>query len=258
MAAARRLAPPPVSDYMEAMPASHFEERAEPGPWERGAPPDPQPGRPAREPILNNGAWYVLLMVAVVVGGYALQSRLPEGVVNSFAFAPDDLVRGRWGTAVSAVFLHGNWTHALFNAAFILAFGTPVARMLGLGLRGALAFLGFFVVTGALANLAFAAVHWGAPSLVVGASGAASGLMAAAARVVAGRGRLGPIFARFVLTMGLAWVLVNGLIAVILASLGSGVLPGTDGAGVAWEAHIAGFVLGAFLISPFAWLAGRR
>ncbi|HEY8571463.1 rhomboid family intramembrane serine protease [Phenylobacterium sp.] len=241
------------------MSVSFFEERADrPGPWNAGPDPQWEAPRPAREPVFNNGAWYVLLMVAVVVGGYALQSRLPPGLVAAFYFVPADLLHGRWETALTAVFLHGNWTHALFNAAFLLAFGTPVARMLGLGLRGALAFLGFYVLTGVLANLAFAAVHWGSEIAVVGASGAVSALMAAAARVMAGRGRLGPVFARFVLTMGAAWVLVNALIAVVLAQLGNEILPGTGGAGVAWEAHIAGFVLGALLISPFAWLAGRR
>jgi membrane associated rhomboid family serine protease len=179
-------------------------------------------------------------------------------VVGAFAFAPADLLQGRWETAVTAIFLHGNWTHALFNAAFLLAFGTPVARFLGLGFRGSLSFLAFFVVAGVLANLAYAGLHWGAPEGLVGASGAVSALMAAATRIVAGRGRLGPVFARFVLTMGAAWVLVNVLIVLVMAYMGADLLPGTNGAGIAWEAHIAGFVLGAVLISPFAWLAGRR
>lgn len=240
------------------MSASYFEERdARAGPWGAEPPPQWEPPRPAREPVFNNGAWYVLALVAVILGGYALQTRAPEALVTAYAFAPADLMHGRWETLLTAVFLHGNWTHALMNAGFVLAFGTPVARFLGLGARGAAAFLGFFVVGGVLANLAFAALHWGSPGAVVGASGAASALMAASARVVAGRGLLGPIWARFVLTMGAAWVGVNVLIALVMGSFGNEILPGTGGAGVAWEAHVAGFVVGVFLISPFAWLARR-
>jgi membrane associated rhomboid family serine protease len=90
---------------------------------------------------------------------------------------------------------------------------------------------------------------------MVGASGAASGLVAGASRLVAGRGRLGPIWAPFVITMGLAWLLVNLLVAGVMAVGATGLLPGTGGAGVAWEAHLAGFLAGALLIGPFARLA---
>jgi membrane associated rhomboid family serine protease len=177
--------------------------------------------------------------------------------VNALAFSPADVVQGRWSTLATAVFLHGSWTHALMNAGFLLAFGTPVARFLGLGVRGAVVFLAFYMVTGVLANLAFAAAHWGVQAQVVGASGAVSALMGAAARVVAGRGRLGPMLSRFVLTMGAAWLLVNVLIAVLMVFFGGTILPGAGGAGVAWEAHIAGFVLGVLLIGAFARLARR-
>jgi membrane associated rhomboid family serine protease len=178
-------------------------------------------------------------------------------MLNSLVFAPADLLHGRWQTALTAVFLHGNLMHALLNAGFILAFGTPVARFLGLGARGAIAFFGFYLLTGVLANLAFAGVHWGSEAGLVGASGAASGLMAAAARIVAGRGRLGPILSRFVLSMGGAWIGINVLIALIMLSFGAGMLPGTQGAGIAWEAHVAGFLIGLVAISPFARVAGR-
>lgn len=239
------------------MPSAYFESSDRPGPWGAG----PQPGRQdeprGREPVFNNGAWYVLALVAVILGGYLLQDRLPAALLNSLVFAPADLLHGRWFTAVSAVFLHGNLTHALLNAGFILAFGTPVARFLGLGVRGAIAFFGFYLVTGVLANLAFAGIHWGSQAGLVGASGAASGLMAAAARIVAGRGLLGPIWSRFVLTMGAAWIGINVLIALVMMSFGSDLLPGTGGAGIAWEAHVAGFLIGLLAISPFARLAGR-
>lgn len=242
------------------MPISAFEESDRQGPWNQG----PAPGRRdedeprGREPIFNNGVWYVLALVVVILGGYALQERLPQAAVGTWVFAPVDLTQGRWWTAVTAVFLHGSWTHALFNAGFILAFGTPTARFLGLGARGALAFLAFYVLTGALANVAFAAIHWGSTAGLVGASGAASALMASAARIVAGRGQgLGPVTDRFVISMGGAWIAINLLIALIMLYVGGELLPGAGGAGIAWEAHLAGFALGLVLISPFARLARR-
>lgn len=243
---------------MGAMPASLFEDNAQrPGPWGPGPQPEPEDRRPSREPVFTNGVWYVLALVAGVLGGYALQGLAPPEAVYAWAFAPADLTQGRWATAATAVFLHGSWTHALMNAGFLLAFGTPVARFLGLGARGALVFLAFYLVSGVLANLAFAGVHWGAQAQVVGASGAVSALMGAAARIIGGSGRLGPVFSRFVLTLGATWLAVNVLIAVLMAFFGGGILPGAGGAGVAWEAHIAGFLFGVLLIGPFARLAPR-
>ena len=120
----------------------------------------------------------------------------------------------------------------------------PVARFLGTGARGVSAFLVFYLACGALANLAYAAVHPGEEALLVGASGAVSGLMGAASRLIAGRGRVGPILSRPVLGMGGAWLAINLLIALV------GFAPGAGDAAIAWEAHVAGFVVGVLLFGP--------
>src|SRR5690242_14637777 len=94
-------------------------------------------GENAREPVFNAAAWPVLAIVAVILGGYAAQGLFPEEVVAArWAFSPADLIEGRWVTLVTALFLHGSWGHAILNAASAFAFGTPVARALGLRLRG--------------------------------------------------------------------------------------------------------------------------
>jgi membrane associated rhomboid family serine protease len=49
-------------------------------------------------------------------------------------------------------------------------------------------------------------------------------------------------------------VAVNALLALAPSSL----VPGSGGAPVGWEAHLAGFAVGALLIGPFGWAAGRR
>ncbi len=74
--------------------------------------------------------------------------------------------------------------------------------------------------------------------------------MGAAARLIEGRGRLGPLGGRTVVGMSLAWILVNVVLGV------TGLTPGTAGAPVAWEAHIIGFFAGLLLISAFSRLAG--
>ena len=241
------------------METSQFEETPKPGPWGPSAGPEPGPERrPAREPIFN-APWPVIALVALIVGGYALQSRLaPDEFVVAYAFSPAALLQGRWWTLFTSIFLHGGWAHALMNAAFALAFGTPVARFFHTDFKGAVAFFGFFLASGALAGLGYAAVHAGSPGLLVGASGAVSGMMGAAARLIGGQGRVGPVFSRMVLSFGAAWIIVNLIIAVVIGAFGGAAVPGTGGAMVAWEAHIAGFIAGVLLLGPFAWAARRN
>lgn len=219
-------------------------------PWSAGPQPDE---RRTREPVFN-APWPVLLLVALIVGGYAVQSRFPpDAVADAFAFSPAHLLDGRWPTLFSALFVHGGWLHALTNAAFALAFATPVARLFGSRLSGGLYFFAFYLACGALSNLGYAALHWGDSSPLVGASGALSGLMGASARLIDGQGRVGRLLSRSVISMGAAWLVVNLLIAL----LGGGWVPGSGGAQVAWEAHLAGFLAGVLLIGPFAWVARR-
>jgi len=237
------------------MTESHFEETPpKPGKpqWPEGTPPAPD-GAPAREPVFN-APWQAVAVVVLIVGGYALQTLFPaDAVVGAYAFSPMNLAPGRWETLITSIFLHGSWAHAMMNGAFALAFSAPLARLFGPKVEGALLFFSFYVLAGVLANLGYAAAHPGGQGLVVGASGAVSGLMGAASRLMAGHGRVGPILSRPVLGMGAGWVAINLIIAVV----GGSFLPGSGSAGVAWEAHIAGFIVGVLLIGPFARLAPR-
>jgi membrane associated rhomboid family serine protease len=221
----------------------------------RGSPQGPAPDqRPVREPMFNApGA--AIALVALIVAGYALQTRFPmESVVEAFAFSPQALAQGRWYTLLSALFIHGGWGHALTNAAFALAFATPVARFFGERPGGTAVFFLFYLLCGVLSSLGYAALHPMQATPLVGASGAVSGLMGAAARLIDGRGRVGRVFSSAVLGMGGAWLVVN----LLVGALGSGFTPGAAGATVAWEAHLAGFLAGVLLIGPFALLAPRR
>ncbi len=236
------------------MTESRFEETPpQPTPWSGDPAPAPE-DHPAHEPVFN-APWQAVAVVVLIVGGYALQTRFPvDAVENAYAFAPINLtLPGRWPTVITAIFLHGGWAHAMMNGAFALAFAAPVARLFGPKLEGALLFFSFYFLTGVLANLGYAALHPGGMIPVVGASGAVSGLMGAAARLIGGEGRPGPLFSRPVLALGGGWVVVNLIFAVI----GSSFIPGGGNAGVAWEAHLAGFAVGVLLIGLFGRMAPK-
>lgn len=234
------------------MTAAYFEASA-PGGSRPQQPGDPG-FRPAPEPLVN-APWPVVVLTLGIIAAYAVQSRFPIGMVtDALAYSPALMLHGHPERLITSQFIHGNWAHALMNASFILAFGAPVARFFGPRLGGALVFFLFYLTCGALACLGFAALHWGQEVALLGASGAASGLMGAAARLIGGQGRVGPLFSRAVTGMGLGWLIVN----VIMAFAGGLLVPGADGASVGWEAHLAGFAVGVVLIGPFGWLTGRR
>lgn len=230
----------------------------------RGAPPQPGPGPgdppgsgpgPAaggHEPVLN-APWHVAtLSLGLLVLFWMQKTWGGPQIQQDLGFSPLMFARGDWGRLFSAIFIHGAWAHVLIDAACVLAFGAPVARHLGFGLRGVLGFIFFFLACGALGFLGFAALRWGHPGVAIGASGAASGLMAAAARIIAGDGRVGPILSGPVAQIGGGWMLVN----VVMAFSGGLLIPGGANAVPGWQPHVAGFAAGLLLIGLFSKLVG--
>lgn len=200
--------------------------------------------RPPREPFLRAPASAVLLASSFLVL-YGLQTLIgSEGLVARFGFSPLDLAEGRGEGLVTALFLHGSWGHAFFNAAWGFAFGVPVARALGKGGGGAAAFFAFFLICGALSSLGYALLHWGQPHLLIGASGGVSGFMGAVSRFMGPERRLAGFGSRPVLAMAGMWIVVN----LLVATVGLGDMAGD--APVAWEAHLIGYAAGLVLIGP--------
>ncbi|PIB91073.1 rhomboid family intramembrane serine protease [Caulobacter sp. FWC2] len=201
------------------------------------------------EPIFN-APWPALLAAASILVPHVLLLRASDATVESLALVPRDFWNGAWTGPVTMMFVHGGWVHALMNSAFALALGAPVARLLGLNGRGGGIFCLFYLISGALSGVGYAAIHPDSANAVIGASGAVSALMGAAARTMDYEGRVGPILGPRVLSLGLGWLIVN----LVMAVTGSLLTMGTGA--VAWEAHLVGFAVGVLLIGPFARWAG--
>ncbi|MDO8297526.1 MAG: rhomboid family intramembrane serine protease [Caulobacter sp.] len=202
---------------------------------------------PVHEPFFN-APRVSLAVIGLLAIAYAAQVFLlsPDGVAL-LALSGEGLSRGRWWTLLSHIFLHGNLVHLLMNSGAALAFGPAVARHFGPGARSAGIFLLYFLVCGAAGGLGFVALHPGGTGLVVGASGAISGLWGGAARLLGRRRGLwgpwqGPVRGQIA-----AVVVLNLLIGLTGFAV--------EGLRIAWEAHIAGFVAGLLLIGPFTRLA---
>ena len=219
-----------------------------------------------REPAFNlPGSLVAVLAILTAIHllrTYVIPVSLDEFVLLHFGFIPgryaiplseQDL--GWLWSPVTYSLLHGSWEHLIFNAFWMVAFGAPVVRRIGL-----LRFLLFWCLSAVAAVAFHTALHWGAMILVIGASGVVSGLMGAAARFVfSPSGRISRQFAhlnrrmtisealanRSVLVFSGIWFLTNFLI-------GFGQIFGSVGEGaVAWEAHIGGFLFGFFCFPLF-------
>ena len=154
---------------------------------------------------------------------------------------------GPWSRPLTALFVHGNWLHLLGNMLFLYVFGAMAEERMG-----PLEFALFYLGTGYLALLAYAAVNAGSEQTLVGASGAISGVLGAFLFLFP-KARVTSLFP-FLLFLPLrfpAWiVLVFWFVLQWLAASGAG----SGGPGVAYLAHLVGFGIG-FL---YAWGRFRR
>jgi membrane associated rhomboid family serine protease len=143
-------------------------------------------------------------------------------------------------TLVSSMFLHGSWLHVIGNMWFLWIFGDNVEDRMGHG-----RFLVFYLMCGIGAALGHAAMHPGSTMPTVGASGAIAGVMGAYF-VLYPRSRVLTL-----VPIVFIWDIVE-LPAVLLLGVwfafqlfSAGALAETGGAGIAFWAHVIGFVLGA-------------
>lgn len=173
-----------------------------------------------------------------------------------------DLPGWPWAAVTSPVthiFVHGDWLHLGVNATWLLAVGSPLSRRMGV-VRFAL----FGLFCGAAGALLFLLINPGLDVPVVGASGAISGLMGGmfhlmfAADTHEGRSvlRERPDLAdklalpellrdRRAMLSSAAFIAINLLIAIGIPGIGS-----TSG-GIAWEAHVGGFLAGLLAFDWF-------
>jgi membrane associated rhomboid family serine protease len=199
----------------------------------------------SREPILNLPPMTKALLVinvAVHVLLFLLPPRLGDAVLLSFGFVPIrymSLGWQSWRALISPItyqFLHGGLAHLGINMLTLAAFGSGVERRLGPSRM-----LAFYLLCGIAGAFAQFAADPESPRLLIGASGAISGLFAAILWFTVRR-------QGFWLVVAL-WFLMN----VVTGEID----PIGGGSGhVAWIAHLGGFVAGLLLFPVFDRRAG--
>jgi membrane associated rhomboid family serine protease len=167
-----------------------------------------------------------------------------DAFVLKWSMTPANVVAGHhWITILTAMFMHAGWMHIIGNMVFLWAFGPEVEDAMGPPL-----YLLFYLLSGLAASLAQIALmpHSTLPNL--GASGAIAGVMGAflvtyphdEIRTVLLFGWFSRItFIPAVLLIGL-WFLIQ-----LFDQVGAVAADVQGGGGVAYAAHVGGFIFGA-------------
>jgi len=151
-----------------------------------------------------------------------------------------------WHTLLTSMFLHGGWFHILSNMWFLFVFGDNVEDSMG-----PVRFVAFYLLCGIAAVLAHIASAPSSAVPVVGASGAIGGVMGAYA-VLYPRA---PVHLLVVLGFFFTRVVVPAYLMLgywfLLQILGGIPALAAEGAGIAFWAHVGGFVAGVVLVPAF-------
>jgi membrane associated rhomboid family serine protease len=216
-------------------------------------------------PIVNRA---LVAANVVVFTAQLFLGPMTERIIQTFGFVPARLVNpaafhyAGWEVAITLVtslFLHGGFVHLLGNLIYLWVFGDAIEEGMG-----HVRYLLFYIASGAVGSLTHTILFPGSLTPSIGASGSIAGILGAFL-VLRPHARIVTLFPLVVywamaeipavlfLPVWLGMQFFNGFLALRAAS-------GTyEVAGVAWWAHVGGFVFGAMIAAFFRFApSGRR
>ena len=197
--------------------------------------------RPTRFPTVT------AILIAVNVAVFIVELSAGEPFIRRWALVPADIVAGRhWSTIFTAMFMHGGWLHIIGNMLFLWAFGPEIEDAMG-----PRRYLLFYLLGGVAATVAqvIAAPSSTVPNL--GASGAIAAVMGAFL-VTYPQDRIRSILVIFIFvsTTYIPAVLLIG-VWFLLQFFNLGAVTESSTGGVAYAAHVGGFIFGCITARLF-------
>jgi len=206
-------------------------------------------------PLIN----YALIAINILVFVFLQGMGGNEKFTYAFSTVPAEILTGKdiaagpleptpvpvYFTLITSMFMHGGWAHLLGNMLFLWVFGDNIENRIG-----HMRYLIFYLVCGIIASLCHVFISGSDSSIPsLGASGAISGVLGGylllfpsrRVRVIMGRG-ITTVPAFVALGLWIVFQVINGM----------GMLGGDQtGGGIAYAAHIGGFIAGLALIKLF-------
>jgi membrane associated rhomboid family serine protease len=185
----------------------------------------------------------IVINIMVFLFEFSLDPYAQNEFINAYGLIPDQF---HFSNVITSMFLHGGWMHVLGNMWFLWIFGDNIEDILGHG-----KYILFYLLCGVIAALAQVAVSPNSRIPTVGASGAIAGIMGAYmikfphSRIIS----LITIVFFFTTVEIPAWImLIYWFVIQFFSGVGTlGVNQASQG-GVAFFAHIGGFIAGIVLI----------
>jgi membrane associated rhomboid family serine protease len=205
---------------------------------------------PLRALILRRGTPVMtLVLIAINVFCFLVETAQPRYLESAFiahyALVPDHF---RPSTLVTSMFLHGGWLHLIGNMWFLWVFGSHLEGVLGSG-----RFLIFYLLCGIASALVQLMLNLGSPVPTLGASGAIAGVMGAFVLIYPRARVVTLVFIIIFITtieIPAAFMLIYWFAIQLLSGLAS-FSSFTDQGGVAWFAHVGGFLAGLLFVRLF-------
>ncbi|MFQ5444142.1 MAG: rhomboid family intramembrane serine protease [Nitrospinales bacterium] len=172
----------------------------------------------------------------------------PSAFFEHYGLVPVELIQTpvlTYPHLFSAMFLHAGWGHLLGNMLYLWIFGNNIEDVLG-----KFRFILFYLICGIIASFCHIAANPDSPIPMVGASGAISGILGAYIVLFPKARVLTLVFLGIFITM----IRIPAVILLtiwMLLQISSSIFSGGGGAGVAWFAHVGGFLAGMIMILPF-------
>jgi len=195
-----------------------------------------------REPALSTSVCQLGLIPGDLLGRLPMGTHVPlgQGLACRIQGPPN------WLTPLSSMFLHGGWFHILGNLWFLWLFGDNVEDSMG-----PLRFVVFYLLCGLAAAAAQVLTNPSSALPMVGASGAIGGVMGAYALLYP----RAPVHMLVVLGFYVDRIAVPAVMMLgywfLLQLIGGTASLASEGGGVAFWAHVGGFLAGALLVFVF-------
>lgn len=191
-----------------------------------------------------------LLLIVVNTFIFLYEEALPvfarDRLFEIYGLVPDHL---HPTMLLTSMFLHGGWLHIIGNMWFLWVFGSHLENAMGSG-----KYLIFYLASGLASALVQLMTNLGSPIPTIGASGAIAGVMGAFL-VLYPRVRVVTLIfiVIFVTTIELpaAFMLLYWFVLQLVSGFGS-IASSTQVQGIAWFAHVGGFLVGIILVRVFA------
>ncbi|HEX4773395.1 MAG TPA: rhomboid family intramembrane serine protease [Bryobacteraceae bacterium] len=197
----------------------------------------------------RNAAVITMFLIGINILCFLYEMTLPiyfrDRLIEHYGLVPDRLAPV---TFISSMFLHGGWLHLIGNMWFLWVFGSHIEDAMGPA-----KFLIFYLLSGIASAAVQFAILFGSPVPTIGASGAIAGVMGAFL-ILYPRVRVVTLvfIVIFITTVEIpaAFMLLYWFFLQIVSGVGylSSV---SNGQGIAWFAHVGGFLAGIVLVRVF-------